>query len=79
MGADLFESYVGALVAPIAYASLAFAGSVFLPQLIMFPLAVAAMGMAASIAASFLVGPRLSACGATTWVPPSEWRAWERR
>ena len=32
MGADLFESYVGSLVAPIAYASLAFAGSVFLPQ-----------------------------------------------
>ena len=60
MGADLFESYVGSLVAPIAYASLAFAGSVFLPQLIMFPLAVAALGMAASIAASFLVGPRLA-------------------
>ncbi|HUP16656.1 MAG TPA: sodium-translocating pyrophosphatase [Acidimicrobiia bacterium] len=60
MGADLFESYVGSLVAPIAYASLAFAGSVFLPQLIMFPLAVAALGMAASVGASFLVGPRLS-------------------
>ena len=60
MGADLFESYVGALVAPIAYASLAFAGSVFLPQLIMFPLAVAALGMAASVGASFLVGPTLS-------------------
>ena len=60
MGADLFESYVGALVAPIAYASLAFAGSVFLPQLIMFPLAVAALGMAASVMASFLVSPGLS-------------------
>jgi len=60
MGADLFESYVGSLVAPIAYASLAFAGSAFLPQTIMFPLAVAALGMLASIGASFLVGPRLS-------------------
>jgi K(+)-stimulated pyrophosphate-energized sodium pump len=59
MGADLFESYVGALVAPIAYASLAFAGSVFLPHLIMFPLAVAALGMAASVGASFLVRPTL--------------------
>ena len=60
MGADLFESYVGALVAPIAYASLAFAGSVFLPQLIMYPLAVAALGLAASVGASFLVGPTMS-------------------
>ena len=60
MGADLFESYVGSLVAPIAYASLAFAGQAFLPQTIMFPLAVAALGMAASVCASFLVGPRLS-------------------
>ena len=60
MGADLFESYVGSLVAPIVYAMLAFAGSVFLPQLVMFPLAVAAIGMVASIAASFLIGPRVS-------------------
>ena len=60
MGADLFESYVGSLVAPIAYASLAFAGSAFLPQLVMFPLVVAALGMAASIGASFLVSPRLT-------------------
>ena len=59
MGADLFESYVGSLVAPIAYASLAFAGSALLPQLVMFPLAVAALGMAASIGASFLLSPRL--------------------
>ena len=60
MGADLFESYVGSLVAPIVYAMLAFAGSVFLPQLVMFPLAVAALGMVASMAASFLVGPKMS-------------------
>ena len=60
MGADLFESYVGSLVAPIVYAMLAFAGSAFLPQLVMFPLAVAALGMVASMAASFLVGPKMS-------------------
>ena len=55
MGADLFESYVGALVAPIAFAAIAFAGATFQVQTIVFPLAVAAVGMGASIVASFLV------------------------
>ena len=56
MGADLFESYVGSLVAPIAFAAIVFAG---LPELqiaaIMFPLAIGAIGMFASIIGSFLV------------------------
>ena len=57
MGADLFESYVGSMVAPIAYAAVVFAGSTFLLELMMFPLAVAAIGMGASIIGSFLVRP----------------------
>lgn len=54
MGADLFESYVGALVAPIAYAIFVFSGELQVAALI-FPLAVAALGMFASIIGSFLV------------------------
>ncbi|MDX1385156.1 MAG: sodium/proton-translocating pyrophosphatase, partial [Thermoanaerobaculia bacterium] len=57
MGADLFESYVGSLVAPIAFAAFVFAGQAFLPQALVFPLAVAAVGMGASILGSFLVRP----------------------
>lgn len=55
MGADLFESYVGAIVAPVAYAALVFAGSGFQAEAIIFPLAVAALGMFAAIVGSFLV------------------------
>jgi K(+)-stimulated pyrophosphate-energized sodium pump len=59
MGADLFESYVGALVAPIAFAAFAFSAR---PEVqsaaIVFPLAVAAVGMFASIIGSFLVKPK---------------------
>ncbi len=57
MGADLFESYVGSMVAPIAYAAVVFAGSAFVLESIVFPLAVAAVGMGASIIGSFLVRP----------------------
>ena len=56
MGADLFESYVGSLVAPIAFAAIVFAGQDELQiAAIMFPLAVGAIGMFASIIGSFLV------------------------
>ncbi|MDX1469067.1 MAG: sodium-translocating pyrophosphatase [Acidimicrobiia bacterium] len=55
MGADLFESYVGAIVAPVAYAALVFGGTNFQADAIIFPLAVAALGMLASIIGSFLV------------------------
>jgi K(+)-stimulated pyrophosphate-energized sodium pump len=58
MGADLFESYVGSLVAPIAYSAFVFAGAAFQAEAIIFPLAVAALGMFASIIGSFLVRPR---------------------
>jgi K(+)-stimulated pyrophosphate-energized sodium pump len=56
MGADLFESYVGSLVAPIAFAAIVFSGNDALQvAAIMFPLAVGTVGMFASIVGSFLV------------------------
>jgi len=57
MGADLFESYVGSLIAPIAFAAIVFAGRGFLAEAIVFPLAIAALGMGASIIGSFFVRP----------------------
>ncbi|MDA2946568.1 MAG: sodium-translocating pyrophosphatase [Actinomycetota bacterium] len=58
MGADLFESYLGSLVAPLAYAAIVFAGQSVLPSLLLFPLAVGTVGMGASILSSFLVVPK---------------------
>jgi K(+)-stimulated pyrophosphate-energized sodium pump len=58
MGADLFESYVGSLVAPIAYSALVFGGAAFVEEAIIFPLAVGALGMFAAIVGSFLVRAR---------------------
>ena len=58
MGADLFESYVGSLVAPLAYAAIVFAGQSVLASLLLFPLAVGTIGMGASILSSFLVVPK---------------------
>jgi len=55
MGADLFESYVGSIVAPVAYSALVFTSATFVAEAIIFPLAVAALGMFASIIGSFLV------------------------
>jgi K(+)-stimulated pyrophosphate-energized sodium pump len=57
MGADLFESYVGSLVAPIIFAATVFAGKDFIGEAIVYPLAIAAIGMLASIIGSFLVRP----------------------
>jgi K(+)-stimulated pyrophosphate-energized sodium pump len=57
MGADLFESYVGSMVAPIAFASFVFVGRDYFTETIVFPLAIAAVGMGASIIGSFLVRP----------------------
>ncbi len=58
MGADLFESYVGALIAPIAYAAIVFSSAGFRDRAIIFPLTVAAVGMLASIIGSFAVRTR---------------------
>ena len=56
MGADLFESYGGSIIAPIALA--AFIPVITLaatPEFFVFPLAVAAIGMIASIIGAFQV------------------------
>jgi K(+)-stimulated pyrophosphate-energized sodium pump len=56
MGADLFESYAGAIIAPIALA--AFLAGITVedsPEFFVFPLAVAAAGMVASVIGAFMV------------------------
>jgi len=74
MGADLFESYVGSLVAPITFAVFVFglANAPFTLQTVMYPLMIAAIGMGASIIGSFLVRPGrgslASALERGTWV-----------
>ena len=65
MGADLFESYSGSIIAPIALAAflpgvvvngrLAGAGDQIVPELFLLPLAIAAAGMLASIVGAFMV------------------------
>ena len=55
MGADLFESYVGSIVAPIVLGSVIFASTSDPTAGIVFPLAVAGAGMIASIIGSFFV------------------------
>jgi len=55
MGADLFESYVGSIVAPIVLGAVIFAGTSDPTAGIVFPLAVAGAGMLASIIGSFFV------------------------
>ncbi len=61
MGADLFESYTGSIIAPIALTAFTFslvaddAGKDFNVSLLMFPLAIAFVGMVASIIGSFTV------------------------
>jgi len=57
MGADLFESYVGSLIAPIAFAAFAFAGEAFQEEAFFYPLMIATIGMLGSIIGSFLVKP----------------------
>ena len=57
MGADLFESYVGSMIAPIAFAAFAFAGFAFQEEAFFYPLMIATLGMGASIIGSFLVKP----------------------
>jgi K(+)-stimulated pyrophosphate-energized sodium pump len=55
MGADLFESYVGSIVAPIVLGAVIFAGTSDPRAGIVFPLAVAGAGMIASIIGAFFV------------------------
>jgi K(+)-stimulated pyrophosphate-energized sodium pump len=56
MGADLFESYAGSIIAPIALAAFAFTTDVaFQERALLFPLAIGAFGMVASIIGAFSV------------------------
>ena len=64
MGADMFESFGGALVAPIVFAAFTFDGRGYLAASIAFPLAIAALGMGASIIGSFFVRPTGNNLGA---------------
>ena len=53
MGADLYESYVGSIVATMALGAVAFPGNPF--RGIVVPMAIAALGVFASLIGSFLV------------------------
>jgi K(+)-stimulated pyrophosphate-energized sodium pump len=56
MGADLFESYGGSIIAPLALAAfIPFLTLEETPEFFVFPLAVAAIGMVASIIGAFTV------------------------
>jgi K(+)-stimulated pyrophosphate-energized sodium pump len=57
MGADLFESYAGSLVAPIVLASLLFAGQSedLQTSTFLFPLLIGGLGMLASIVGALMV------------------------
>src|SRR3546814_4962105 len=66
MGADLFESYAGSIIAPIALAAFLPGivvnqhfqdelGGLIVPEMFLFPLAIAAVGMVASIIGAFMV------------------------
>ena len=62
MGADLFESYAGAIIAPVAYVWFAYgatsvgdAGEGLLADLLLFPFLIAFVGMLASIIGAFFV------------------------
>ncbi len=55
MGADLFESYVGSIIATMILGSFAFAGEEHMSSLVLLPLSVAALGILASILGTFFV------------------------
>jgi K(+)-stimulated pyrophosphate-energized sodium pump len=78
MGADLFESYAGSLIAPIALAGFAFApdavaaagafadaatATQFQQAALLYPLSIAALGMLAAIVGAFTVKAKPNATG----------------
>lgn len=58
MGADLYESYVGAIVAAIALGVSAFVGRELVMQSVAYPMLIAAIGIICSVFGSFLVQAR---------------------
>lgn len=84
MGADLFESYTGSIIAPISLAAFALgitadgAADESVLNLLMFPFAIAFVGMIASIVGSFFVRggtpPIPTPCPRrSTWARMSRW------
>ena len=55
MGADLFESYVGSIIAAMSLGAFAYAGQEGVEGMIMLPIAVAGLGIFASIVGTFFV------------------------
>ena len=55
MGADLFESYVGSIIATMTLGAYAYAGQEHVNSMVLLPLAVAAVGIIASIVGTFFV------------------------
>ncbi|MDE0904657.1 MAG: sodium-translocating pyrophosphatase [Planctomycetota bacterium] len=55
MGADLFESYVGSIIAAMSLGAFAYAGQEGVEGMIMLPIAVAGLGIFASIIGTFFV------------------------
>ena len=58
MGADLFESYVGSIIAAMTIAAFTWAGQAHVESLVMLPLAVSALGIVASIIGGFFVNAK---------------------
>jgi len=58
MGADLFESYVGSIIAAMTLAAITFKGEDGMAYLAVLPLAIAAIGIFASIAGTFFVNAK---------------------
>jgi K(+)-stimulated pyrophosphate-energized sodium pump len=58
MGADLFESYVGSIVAAMTIAAFAWAGQEHVDSMVILPLAVSALGIVASIIGGFFVNAK---------------------
>ncbi len=55
MGADLFESYVGAIISAMTLGAVASVTDLFGSMTVIFPLVIAACGIAASVIATFFV------------------------
>lgn len=58
MGADLYESYVGAIVAAVALGVSTFANQPLVMQSVAYPMLIAAVGIVCSVFGSFLVQAR---------------------
>ena len=58
MGADLFESYVGSIIATMILGAFTFAGQENMTSMVLLPVAVAGIGILASVLGTFFVSAR---------------------